>query len=125
MKTRTLLPLLALCAALAAQDAAAEGRNLTPQGILADLMLLRPFGLAFTALGTGLFLGTSPLAAIADLAAPNDALLHSGEALVVAPAAFTFLRPLGDFRYQLNGVYPNPEPPVYEPSASKPTSNTR
>lgn len=124
-KTRPLLPLLALCAALATPIASAEGRNLTPQGILADLVLLRPFGLAITVMGTGLFLGTSPLAAIADLAAPNDALLHSGEALVVAPAAFTFMRPLGDFRYQLDGVYPNPEPPVYGPSASKPTSNTR
>jgi hypothetical protein len=107
MKTR--LPLLALCAALATQDAIAapEGRNLTPQGILADLVLLRPFGLAITAMGAGLFLGTSPLAAIADFAAtPHDALQRSGEALVLAPAAFTFTRPLGEFSYQLNGVYP-------------------
>jgi hypothetical protein len=106
-KPRLFLPLLALCAALAGETAAAEGRNLTPQGVLADLILLRPLGLAMTVAGTGLFLGTSPFAGLAAAAPPHDALQRSGEALVIAPAAFTFWRPLGEFSYRPNGAYPD------------------
>ncbi len=109
MNKRLFLSLLAVCAALASGYAAAADsgeRNVTPQGVLADLLLLRPFGLAMTVAGTGLFIGTSPLAALAATAPPYDALQRSGEALVIAPAAFTFMRPIGDFSYQLNGAYP-------------------
>lgn len=111
MKTRLFLPLFALCAALSSGEAAAldshDERNFHPFAIFADLVLLRPFGLAMTVAGTGLFVATTPFAGVASLATPHDALLRSGDALVVAPAAFTFLRPVGDFSYQLNGAYPS------------------
>ena len=106
MKTRLPLSLLALCAALHCGNAAAEGRNLTIPGVLADLILLRPLGIAMSVAGTGLFLGTSPFAGLASIAPPHDAIQRSGEALVIAPAAFTFMRPLGEFSYQLKGAYP-------------------
>jgi hypothetical protein len=74
--------------------------------ILADLLLLRPFGIGLTAAGGALFIATSPFAAIASIAPPHDAFQRSGNALFVAPAAFTFMRPLGEFSYQPSGVYP-------------------
>lgn len=81
-------------------------RQASALAVLADLVLLRPLGIALTAAGAGLFIGTSPLAALASIAPPHDAIERSGTALVVAPGAFTFMRPLGEFTYQPSGVYP-------------------
>lgn len=81
-------------------------RFYTAPSILADLILLRPFGLALTAAGAGLFLGTAPLSALASIAPPHDALERAGHVLFVAPAAFAFMRPLGEYTYQPSGVYP-------------------
>lgn len=81
-------------------------RQASAPAVLADLVLLRPLGIALTAAGAGLFIGTSPLAALASIAPPHDAIERSGNALVVAPGAFTFMRPLGEFTYQPGGVYP-------------------
>lgn len=108
MKTRLFLSLFLLCAALVPGGAAADPRderNLHPFAILADLVLLRPFGLALTVGGAGVFIATTPFAGIASIAPPHDALQKSSEMLVLAPAAFTFMRPLGDFSYQMGGVY--------------------
>ena len=84
-----------------------RGRNLGWPGILADLILLRPSGLAMTIGGVGLLVATSPLTGIASFAPPHDAFLRAGNALVVGPAGFTFNRPVGEFSYQRSGVYPN------------------
>ena len=84
-----------------------RGRNLGWPGVLADLLLLRPTGLAMTIGGVGLLVATSPLTGIASFAPPHDAFLRAGNALVVGPAGFTFNRPLGEFTYQRSGVYPN------------------
>ena len=83
-----------------------RGRNLGAPGVVADLLLLRPFGLAMTIGGVGLLVATSPFTAIASAAPPHDAFLRVGNALVVGPAGFTFNRPLGEFSYQRSGVYP-------------------
>ncbi|CAL1240529.1 hypothetical protein [Candidatus Methylocalor cossyra] len=99
---------LALCCTLFARDVPALEpglRDLSPPAVLADLVLLRPFGLAMTAAGAGLLIATAPFTALASVAAPHDAFLRAGTALVAAPGAFTFLRPLGDFRYQMTGSY--------------------
>lgn len=84
-----------------------RGRNLGWPGVLADLLLLRPTGLAMTIGGVGLLVATSPFTGIASFAPPHDAFLRAGNALVVGPAGFTFNRPLGEFTYQRSGVYPN------------------
>jgi hypothetical protein len=56
----------------------------------ADIVLLRPLGLAGTVLGTALFVVGLPFEAIAgDISGP-------AKRLVVQPAKFTFTRPLGD-----------------------------
>jgi hypothetical protein len=58
--------------------------------IAADIVLLRPLGLAGTVLGTALFVAGLPFEAIAgDFSGP-------AKRLVVQPAKFTFTRPLGD-----------------------------
>lgn len=111
MKKRWALP-LAVAGALFAWDNAAAydpgnpGRYQGAPAVLADLLLLRPFGIAMTAVGTGFFVATMPFSGIANIAPPHDAFEKTANALVVAPAAFTFMRPLGEFSYQPCGVYP-------------------
>lgn len=83
-----------------------RGRNLGFLGVLADLILLRPVGLAITVGGAGLLVATSPFTGLASIAPPHDAFVRAGNALVVGPAGFTFNRPLGEFSYQRSGVYP-------------------
>lgn len=108
MNVPRILPILAFCAALAPGNTAAEdgsGRFVGPLEVLADLVLLRPTGLALTAAGAALFIGTVPLTAIASVAPPYDAFEIAADALVATPAAFTFLRPLGEFSYEPAGIY--------------------
>lgn len=83
-----------------------RGRNLGFLGVLADLILLRPVGLAMTVGGAGLLVATLPFTGIASIAPPHDSFARAGNALVVGPAGFTFNRPLGEFSYQRSGVYP-------------------
>ena len=110
MKKRLASSLFGLCMALGSTNVPAEDygskRQQSAPAILADLVLLRPFGLAMMAAGTGFFVATMPITAMASIAPPHDAFQRSGNALVVAPAAFTFMRPLGEFTYQPDGVYP-------------------
>lgn len=84
-----------------------RGRSLGYPGILADIILLRPTGLVLTAVGTALFVATTPLVGIAAIAPPHDAFARAGTVMVVGPAGFTFNRPLGEMNYQRDGVYPN------------------
>jgi hypothetical protein len=92
-----------------------RGRNLGIPGVLADLILLRPVGLAMTIGGIGLLVATSPFTGIASYAPPHDAFLRASNALVVGPAGFTFNRPLGEFTYQRSGVYPVLTKPIDRP----------
>jgi hypothetical protein len=58
--------------------------------IAADIVLLRPLGLAGTVLGTALFIVGLPFEAISgDISGP-------AKRLVAQPAKFTFTRPLGE-----------------------------
>ncbi|HEY9544575.1 MAG TPA: hypothetical protein VIR56_01130 [Solimonas sp.] len=57
----------------------------------ADLLIVRPLGLVATVLGTGLFVLQLPLSLV-----QGEAPLDPARKLVVAPAQFTFSRPLGD-----------------------------
>ena len=84
-----------------------RGRSLGYPGVLADIILLRPVGVALAAAGTALFIATTPLIAIADIAPPHDAFARAGTIMVLGPAGFAFNRPLGEMNYQRDGVYPN------------------
>jgi diacylglycerol kinase len=61
------------------------------QAMIGDILILRPLGLLATAVGAivqGIGLPVSLLGGNAK---------EAGDALVVAPAKFTFVRPVGDF----------------------------
>ena len=62
-----------------------------PGEVAADVLVVRPLGLAATVVGAAIFVVALPFAAIAkDVKA-------TGSTLVGAPARFTFQRKLGDF----------------------------
>jgi hypothetical protein len=70
-----------------AQYIAGEDRNAV--SMMFDLVLLRPLGLAATVIGTAFFIVSLPVSVLGG---------NTGEAankLVVAPAKYTFSRPLG------------------------------
>ncbi len=62
-----------------------------PVAVAADALIVRPVGIAATAVGAAIFVVALPFAAIA-----GD-VKHTGRILVKGPADFTFKRKLGDF----------------------------
>jgi len=42
------------------------------------------------------YIGMSPLTALASIPAPHDAFVKVGKILILAPADYTFVRPVGD-----------------------------
>jgi len=74
-----------------------------PGFVILDVLFYRPVGLLATVIGTGAFIGISPLTAFASIPAPHDAFIKTGKILVLSPAAYTFIRPVGDrdFPYHL------------------------
>jgi len=98
-----------LLASLSAQAASVEpyrncrNRNDAITGVmnvLTDVILIRPVGFAGTLGGAGLFLGLSPLTALASIPEPHDAFTKMGGILVGIPYSYTFERPLGYFSNQ-------------------------
>lgn len=73
-------------------SAFAESRS--GEDIAADLVFMRPVGLAATVAGTAVFIVSLPFALIT-----ND-VSKTAKELVVDPFNYTFDRPLGDFKYQ-------------------------
>ncbi|MGR8934449.1 MAG: hypothetical protein ACU837_08695 [Gammaproteobacteria bacterium] len=67
-----------------------------PGFVLLDIILYRPAGLAITAVGTAVFVGMSPLTAMASIAPPHDAFDKTYKVLIRAPMRYTFVRPVGD-----------------------------
>ncbi len=61
--------------------------------VVGDLLIARPAGLAATIIGGAVFLVSLPFALT------SNSVKQTGETLVSEPFAFTFTRPLGDFRY--------------------------
>ncbi len=70
-----------------------EGRAVSrdPVEVAADALVVRPVGIAATAVGAAIFVVALPFAAI------SGDVNRTGRALVGAPARFTFKRRLGDF----------------------------
>lgn len=62
----------------------------TSEGMFADLVFLRTVGLAGMIVGTAVFIATLPFTL------PSNTVKKAAEKLVVAPAKFTFTRPLGE-----------------------------
>lgn len=98
-KLITLVSVLMLAAAVSFADSAAcnpcdESDDLTAEkGFLAtaDLLVVRPLGVAATVGGFGIFAVASPFAAMADAIDPVY------DTLVAKPGEYTFHRDLGDF----------------------------
>jgi hypothetical protein len=85
---------LVICALLVASPVAmAEGYiddSVTPEAMLADGLLVRPLGLCGLVLGTATWIVTLPFSLL------GGNVGEATDALVVEPAKFTFVRPLGD-----------------------------
>jgi hypothetical protein len=81
------------CSAVARSQRVEE---VEPGFVLLDVLLYRPVGLAVTVIGTGVFIGMSPLTALASIPAPHDAFVKVGKILILAPADYTFVRQVGD-----------------------------
>jgi hypothetical protein len=63
----------------------------SPEGIAADIVVVRPLCLVATVVGSALFVVALPVAAL------SKSVRKTGNALVVKPAQATFTRPLGEF----------------------------
>jgi hypothetical protein len=59
--------------------------------VVVDTVLVRPVGLAFIAVGTGLFIVSLPFSAI------SGSVKGTADTLVGTPYRYTFTRPIGDF----------------------------
>ena len=70
---------------------AIEGSDITTEEMVADAVLVRPLGLVAIILGAGIFVISLPFSLL------GRNVGEAGSKLVVAPAEFTFVRPLGDF----------------------------
>ena len=66
--------------------------------VLLDIPL-RLGGFVATIVGTGLFIGTSPITGLMTAIRPHNAIQKAAEFLVVRPGKYTFVRPTGDFNY--------------------------
>ncbi len=67
-----------------------------PGFYLLDILLYRPVGLVVTIAGTSAFVAISPLLGLASIPEPHDAFQKTAGILVLAPATYTFIRPIGD-----------------------------
>ncbi|MGR9085983.1 MAG: hypothetical protein ACU841_02790 [Gammaproteobacteria bacterium] len=78
-------------------------------GYIVDIMIYRPLGLVTTVVGTALYIGISPLTALAAISPPHDAFAKAADVLIMKPAGFTFNRPLGVYYVDADGRYRRPE----------------
>jgi len=65
--------------------------EITTENMVADAILVRPLGICAIIIGAGLFIISLPFSAL------GKNVKEAGQKLVVAPAKFTFTRPLGEF----------------------------
>lgn len=67
------------------------GNRVDPVEVAADALVVRPVGIAATAIGAAIYIVALPFAAI------SGDVKRTGRTLVGTPANFTFKRRLGDF----------------------------
>ncbi len=63
-------------------------------GMVFDFIILRPLGIAATSAGCTFFIVSLPFTVWS-----TEHIKRSGNCLIVEPAAYTFVRPLGDLDY--------------------------
>ena len=103
--------LLVVCALMKPASVLAEDVQKTYFGVddvVVEILLARPLGLVATIAGIGVFAGISPLTALASIPEPHDAFVKTADALIFAPAWFTFERPLGVYCFDPRGFYTDP-----------------
>ena len=81
--------------ALIAGAAPALANEPTEATIVPDVLLVRPMGIVSIVAGSVIFVISLPVAI------PTGSVGKVGRRLVVDPVEFTFVRPIGDFDYQL------------------------
>ena len=81
---------LPLTASAAGSRYTSEEREVTGGTMMADAFLFRPFMLVSTVVSTATLIGTLPFSAL------GGNVGESADNLVVKPAAYTFVRPLGE-----------------------------
>jgi len=81
---------VSLPAAVFASDPLME-EEITTENMVADALIVRPLGVCATILGVGFFIISLPFSAL------GGNVKEAGKKLIVAPAKFTFKRPLGEF----------------------------
>jgi len=81
--------------ALIASAAPALANEPTDAYIIPDVLLVRPIGFAAIVLGSVIFVVSLPIAL------PTGSVEKVGQRLVADPFEFTFVRPIGDFDYEL------------------------
>lgn len=79
---------------------AEHNKNIDGYDIVADVAVVRPLSFVGLVAGTAIFVGLSPLTAIATIPAPHTAFQDMAETIIVKPAKYTFVRPAGDFDYE-------------------------
>ena len=72
-------------------QATIKDEEISTENMVADALIVRPLGIVATILGAGLFVISLPFSAL------GQNVKEAGQKLVVAPAKFTFTRPLGEF----------------------------
>jgi hypothetical protein len=103
-----------LFAALAAPSFANHKSQGDAYDVMID-MILRPVGLVSTVIGAGIFVGVSPLTALAAIPAPHDSFEKLANTIICKPFKWTFERPVGDYRYD-GDCTPKARPVVYQPA---------
>ena len=78
--------------AVPAEGTSAQQSHPSGAAMAADALLVRPLGVAATAIGAALFLVSVPFTAI------TGNVGESAHALIIKPARMTFSRPLGRFK---------------------------
>ena len=72
-------------------QATLQDEEISTENMLADALIVRPLGICATILGVGLFVISLPFSVL------GKNVKEAGQKLVIAPAKFTFVRPLGEF----------------------------
>lgn len=67
-----------------------------PGFVILDVLLYRPLGVVATLVGTAVFIGLTPLTALASIPEPHDAFEKTSAILILGPGTYTFVRPLGN-----------------------------
>jgi hypothetical protein len=90
MRTKLLTAVCVLAVGVLGAASCSASENAGPMEVTADALVVRPACLVATVVGSAMFVVALPWAAA------SKSIKRTANALVVAPAAATFTRPMGD-----------------------------